>query len=379
MWPIHEVFGWIARSPESLIKVDLLKYLPIFVLLNGDSTVTLGDYHLPATTGLWVGVSVALVLLFVWLMNRFGVVSIRQRAEGRRQWRGAATAVAAVAVVGAGWLAMNAEFFRHVTVLTQVNRWQLPYETREPRGITVRDGKVYIADYEGPTVGELDVQTGAYRLIQPHGPAGTLTYTHPGDVQFGPDGLLYVVNNGGGPDAVWGMTLDGEIRRRIALEGKADISVGLRFRPDGSIVLSDMRRARVLGYGPDGGQPIFESAGEGGKGLNNVSGIELDDAGNIYAFEMSGFRVQVLDPMGGFVRDYTLQCQPMFGVLRDGWVDLTCERGLMSIDLANEQIQPSRVEGLETATGPLLGAAYGPDGTLYIVHDDALFAYRVEH
>jgi hypothetical protein len=69
----------------------------------------------------------------------------------------------------------------------------------------------------------------------------------------------------------------------------------------------------------------------------------------------------------------------MFGVLRDGWVDLTCERGLMSIDLANEQIQPSRVEGLETATGPMLGAAYGPDGTLYIVHDDALFAYRVEH
>jgi sugar lactone lactonase YvrE len=248
-----------------------------------------------------------------------------------------------------------------------------------PRGITLRNGKMYIADYLGPTVGELDLATGGYRLIEARGEEGPVPYVHPGDVQFGPDGLLYVVNNGMGNHALYGMTLDGLLQKRIALAGKADISAGLRFRPDGSILIADMRRALVLGYGPDGGELLMESAGEGDKGLNNVTGLEVDAGGTIYAFEMSGFRVQVLGPDGRFVRDYKLKCQPMYGAIRDGWLEVTCERGLMSVNLETGYTQPSRfAEGSSTMPG-MLGVTYGPDGTLYIVHDGALHAYRVQH
>jgi hypothetical protein len=245
--------------------------------------------------------------------------------------------------------------------------------------MTYRDGKVYITDYDGPTVGEIDLVSGTYRRIEARGPDGVIPYVHPGDVQFGPDGLLYVLNNGTGPDALYGMTLDGQVQRRIALEGKADISVGLRFRPDGGILVTDMRRGLVLGYGPDGGAVSMESAGEGQKGMNNLNGLELDADGNIYAFENSGFRVQVLGPSGPFLRDFKLKCMPMYGAIRDGWLDVTCERGVVSINLETGYVQPARIENAVNPIVTMLGMTYGPDGTLYIFHDGALHAYRVEH
>ncbi|HET9493966.1 MAG TPA: hypothetical protein VFR15_07030 [Chloroflexia bacterium] len=378
MWPLNEVFVWIARAPESPLKVDLVDYLPYFIPVTGDPNLLVGDFNLPRTTALWLGASVLLVLLFVWAMNRAGAAR-RSLVPGWRAGPYAAVTVGVLALVGAGWYTMNAEFFRPATVVTRVQTWTVPVELRTPRGITLREGKMYIADYEGPTVGELDLATGGYRLIEARGPEGPAPYVHPGDVQFGPDGLLYVLNNGTGTEALYAMTLDGQVQKRIALEGKADISVGLRFRPDGGIVIADMRRAVVLGYGPDGGPPIMESAGEGQKGIENITGLELDSGGNIYAFEMSGFRVQVLAPDGRFVRDYKLKCQPMFGAMRDGWLEVTCEQGIVSVNLETGHVQPSRILGWSSSMPKMLGVTYGPDGTLYVIHDGALHAYRVEH
>jgi hypothetical protein len=377
MWPLNDIFGWIAFAEESPLKTDLRKWIPLFISFGGDYKISVGDFDLPRTTAIWVGASVVVVLLLVWALNRAGALR-RSLLPGWAPGARAAVTVGLLALIGAGWYGMNAEFFRPVTVLTMAQLWGVPVELKTPRGIALRDGKIYIADYDGPTVGELDLTTGAYRLIEARGPEGPLPYTHPGDVQFGPDGLLYVLNNGPGQDALYAMTLDGIVQKRIALDGKSDVSIGLRFRPDGTFLITDMRRGIVLGYGPDGGTPILEFVGEGGRGMDNVNSLALDADGTIYAFENSGFRVQVLNSGGSFVRDYKLKCMPAFGEVRGGWLDVTCEYGLMSVELATGSLQPSRMSDASITMPAMLGMTYGPDGHLYVIHDGALHAYSVE-
>jgi outer membrane protein assembly factor BamB len=378
MWPGDPIFDWIATAPESLLKVDLRQYIPTFILASSDYKVMVGDLNLPRTTAIWVGASVAVVLLFSWAMFRAGAFRWPV-VPGLRRRGLAAVAVGALAVVAAGWWGMNAEFFQPVTTLTPVQTWRLQEGIKTPRGITLREGKAYITDYDGPTVAELDLATGAYRLIQPVGSSGTMTYTHPGDVQFGPDGLFYVLNNGTGNDALYAMTLDGQVQRRIALDDKADISVGLRFTQDGEMLVTDMRRGVLLWYGPEGGTPRLGSAGEAQRSFNNLNGITLDGDGNIYAFEGSGFRVQVLDRRGVFMRDYKLTCQPVYGAVRDGWLDVTCERGLISINLETGRAQPAWIANSPVQNQYMVGMTYGPDGTLYVVQQEGLVAYRVQH
>jgi hypothetical protein len=374
LWPGNPVFGWLAGNfgveeiPPLPFRIDLWDALP--------AVDPLDERRMPVNTAWMTLAAVAIIAVGYLLVRR------RQREWAARSWPAAAHVLVwlgALSSLGGLWYFANYEHIQPATVLTPVQSWHIPVEMKVPRGITLHDGKMYIADYEGPTVGELDLATGDYRLIEARGPDGPVPWVHPGDVQFGPDGLLYVVNNGMGNEALYGMTLQGEVKKRIALEGKGDISVGLRFKPDGGIVIADMRRALVFVYGPDGGPPLVESAGEGQKGLNNVTGIELDAGGNMYAFEMSGFRVQVLAPDGRFLRDYKLKCQPMFGAIRGGWLDVTCERGLTSVNLATGRAQSSRMLDAAISMPSMLGATYGPDGTLFVIHDGALNAYRVEH
>jgi hypothetical protein len=360
------MFGWLAEAPESPLHLDLRKVLPYF---TPPEVVT----H-PLTTAGVIAIALAIVLACYLLIIR------QRRLNTGRVWSPSAHMsvwLGVFALVGAGWLGMNFEHLKPKTVLTQVGEWELSPQVDQPRGIAFNQGKLYVTGYESRSLVALDVASGTSGLVQPVSSGTPLTYTHPGGVEVGPDGLLYVLNNGDGPAALFAMQRGGEVVRQIPLEGKSPIAVGLDFGPDGDLYLSDMLGGKIFRYPAGGGVPLDVWGGLTG-GFNNISGIVVDDEGTVFAAEQSERRVQQLDREGNFVRSYDLRCNPMFMAQDGDWLDVSCDNRLLSINRSTHDIRSVRVTGDGALPNAPIGLAYGPDGTLYVVSENRVLAYDVQ-
>lgn len=370
MWPANSLLGWPFRyqdAPESPIRVDLRRTIPLF---------TPPDEILhPINTAWLIAFVVGVVLVGYLLMVRHRTMrrerTLPYAAHG-------AVWLAALSVVGLGWYTMNLEYLKHKTVLVEQNRWTLSPPVILPRGVTHREGKIYVADYAGSTVGAFDLATNSYTLLQPTDEDGALQFASPGDVKFGPDGLLYVLNNGEAGPPMYAMQPDGKVERKQPLNGKSQTSIGLDFGPDGKMYVADMRGGKVLKYELSGGEPLANLGGESG-GYNNIAGIAIAENGRVYIAEGSARRVQEMRPNGSFVRDYELPCEPMYLALSGDWLDVTCGSNIFSINRQAGSVQWSRPsEESEPLQGPT-GLTYAPDGTLYVLDGSTLIAYKVEH
>jgi outer membrane protein assembly factor BamB len=326
----------------------------------------------PNATAQVVAVALAIAFVgYILLVRRRGVPRLPYMAHG------AIWAVSLLAI-GAGWYSMNLDYLQHKTQLVEQHRWALDPVPRLPRGIGYLDGKVYITDYDGNAVGQLDTATGAYKLVEPRKDGSPLPFKRPGDVKVGADGLLYVLNNDQQPHTMYVMEPDGTVVKELVLAGKSEVAVGLYFTPDGTLYLADMRGSQVRKYTSDGSGPVSGTGGETG-GFNNVVGVVVEPDGTIYAAESSAGRVQRLDAEGQFVRDYDLPCQPMYLLSAGDWLEVSCGPSIFSINKATGVVQRSQTSpGTPRLQNPL-GMTYGPDGLLYVVDRDALVAYRVEH
>jgi len=86
-------------------------------------------------------------------------------------------------------------------------------------------------------------------------PPGATVQERPSDAQVGPDGLLYVLNNGEGGRALLVLGADGHVVRQIPLEDRSNITMGLTIGPDGQMHVADMVGGRIVSYGATGGKP----------------------------------------------------------------------------------------------------------------------------
>jgi outer membrane protein assembly factor BamB len=362
----EEMLVRFATDPELPVRIDLWNTLPNF---TPPDALT----H-PMSTGVLTFAALAILLLCYFLIER------RRGTHFAPAWAPAAQMsvwLGVVALVGTGWFTMNLDHFRPKTLLAQVGQWGLEPAPSVARGIAYHQGKLYIPGYESRTLVALDAASGESTVVQPVSAGTPLTYTHPGAVAVGPDGLLYVLNNGDGPDALFAMRPDGEVVRRIPLGGKSNIAAGLAFDPDGAIYIGDTMGGRIWKYSPDGGEPLAAWGGVAG-GFNNLVGVVADEDGTVYGAEMSGKRVQQIDSAGNFVRAYDLGCPPWYIARSGEWLDVSCESKLVSINTTTHEIRAARLEGNGTLPGGPIGLAYGPDGTLYVVNgDNSVFAYTV--
>jgi hypothetical protein len=175
------------------------------------------------------------------------------------------------------------------------------------------------------------------------------------------------------------MTPDGAIDRRILLNQKTQIAIGLDFGPDGNMYVSDMTGQRVKVYRPEGGDLLTEYTGERPNGFDNGAGLAIGPDGTIYEAEISFRRVQQLDAQGRYVRSYQLKCSPWFVVVNGQWLDVSCpEGGLYSINTASGSVQSVDVDTGNFPRTPT-GMTYGPDGILYVMDGNTLLAYKVQH
>jgi streptogramin lyase len=284
----------------------------------------------------------------------------------------------AISFFGSGWYVMNHDYLKHRTLLVEQGRWEVKAPLKQPLGIAYLDGKIYVADYQGQSVGELDTATGTYRLVQPSSAEGPLTFARPGDVKVGPDGLLYVLNNGEGHHALYAMKPDGEVVRQVALEGKSPVATGLSFGPDGSIYVADMVGGWVIAYGAVGGDP--QGAWRGvGRGFNNVAGVTVAEDGTVYAGELGFERVHQRDRAGRSSRAYDVKCQPWYMAINGDWLDLSCHTGVVSINRGTGTVQRSAVAHDRPPPANPTGLAYGPDSTLFVLDRSTVIAYKVHH
>jgi hypothetical protein len=362
LWPTNAVLDRPATDWPFNINVHDL--IPLFTPPD--------EYLHPGTTAQVIAVALAVSLIGYILV-------LRRRPQHRLPYlaHGALWAVSLVAL-GGGWYNMNLDFLQHKTELVEQQRWALNPAPKLPRGITYLNGKVYITDYDGDALGELDTGSGAYKFVQPVKGGTPVALSHPGDIKVGSDGLLYVLTNSKEPVNMYAMKPSGEVVKELALQAKSETAVGLYFTADGAFYVADMRGAQVRKYASDGSGPIFGSGGETG-GLNNVVGVVVEPDGTIYAAESSAQRVQRIGADGKFVRDYDLPCQPMYVVSSGDWLEVSCGSGIFSINKLSGKVQRTQTSpGTARLQNPL-GMAYSPDGLLFVVDRDALVEYRVQH
>jgi DNA-binding beta-propeller fold protein YncE len=368
LWPTAPVYGWLAEGSDLPIHIDLRSRLPSFSPLD--------DLGLPANTA-WLIAASVFVVFACWL------ATTNTRMTRRALRRTAAGWLAAACVLGGGWYVANAEYIKPRTILNEVQRWSLPADLDETRGLAFLNGTAYVTAFRSGKLIAIDLPTGTARtlLSSPSSPAGQPS-ERPGDVQVGPDGLLYVLNNGEAGRALLVLTPDGTIVRQVALDGRSNVMMGLSIEAHGAFHVADMVGGQILTYDPSGGRPLSGWGGLTG-GFNNVSGIALAADGSVYAAEASAHRVQQLGADGHALRVWNVDCEPQYVALTGDWVDVTCGATLLSIFVGwgNGYVQRSRLFG--GPSGSKLdnprGLTYGPDGTLYVVDNRRLLQFAVQH
>ncbi len=373
------VLAWLAADPASPLKIDLRSFAPNF--LNPD------EGWFPWRVGWLLMVSTGVVLLGVFLLGRHG--SPAAGPERRAARRRLAVTLGTIALLVAAWGVLSYDFLRAKTTLAYQARWALPAPMTNAGDITYWNGKLYIPlfgqrqpeDMPG-SVGVFDVATGSYSDLQPVGADGQpRAWVHPGSVAVGPDGLLYVLNNGEGDQALLALDRDGRIVRQIALEQKTVLGMGLVFDDEGtSLYVADQNLGVVLRYPASGGAPLAIFTGKESI-LNNPHGVAVDVQGNIYTTETFN-RVQKLAADGQVRTIYNLNCHPSYFAAApgaDGWLEASCNTGLVSINIAGDYVQFIHYADDAPRPASPLGLAYGPENTLYVLDGNTLFAYTVTH
>jgi hypothetical protein len=366
LWPAYPVFGWLVGAPESPLRFDLRPFLPAFSPLD--------ELTLPRDTG-WMTLAAVLIILVGYLLLA------RRPAMPVRPLPFAATGVTwilALALVGAGWWDMNATYLKHRTTLVPQHRWSLEVPLTQPLGITYLNGEIFMADFAGSKVAVLDTRSGTSWLLQPITGTETLNLGRVGDVKAGTDGLLYVLNNGPGAQALLLLRPDGQVVRGEALDGKSDVAVGLSFGPQGKLYVGDMVGGHVREYAATGG-PTLSNFNDPAAGFNNLSGVTVLPDGRIYAADVANRQVVQVAPDGHFAQRYPLDCGPWYIAADGDWLEVSCGAGVLSINTQTGTVQPSRVDGDNPQLAAPTGLAFGPDGLLYVLDGATLGAYQVEH
>jgi sugar lactone lactonase YvrE len=237
--------------------------------------------------------------------------------------------------------------------------------------MTYLDGRLYVADYRGGAVIALDTSDGTTSRVVPFARDSRLAFAHPGDVKAR-DGLLWVLNNGAGEDALWAMHPSGEVVRRVALEDKTAIAVGLAFTRDGDLVVSDMYGGRVLRYGPDGGRPLSDPP----RALSNPMGVATGASGNLYV--AVGGKLLELDPAGAVVATRDPGCPAVYPDVDGEFLDLTCGERVVTLDLRSGRLRNAPAAGHLPSLAAARGLARAPDGTLFLLDRGSVLMLRVK-
>lgn len=371
LWPgdLASAFKWLAADAQSPWKVDLLPYLPSMVAPSVVKT--------PRTTALLLAISVLIVVL--------GDLLVRPRQARSRGLRAWMLYITGLALAAGLWAGANEPSLRHPTLLTEQKSWTLPQQLPTVNGIAYLDGSVYITVYAiahpetDGTMWKFDLAAARMDPFTVSDSNGVVAWKHPADAKVGPDGTLYLLNNGPGDAALLTVRPDGQVVARRELIGASGTCTGIFFTPDHGLYVSDGMGGSVIEYGPSGGAPKTYLRGDRGI-LNNPASLFVDRERRVYTIDAPRF--VRLGTLGQVLRQFDLECVPLYYASPPGqeyWVDATCGSGIISLDLRNDRIQVARQPKDEVRLNGRASLTYAPDGTLYVLDQLKLTAFSVQH
>lgn len=157
---------------------------------------------------------------------------------------------------------------------------------------------------------------------------GEGVFTRPHGVTFGPDGLLYCVDDGA--HCIRKCTPDGQVLMTIGTPGQpAPRGSGLPFcQPTsvafdpqtGDLYISDgYGNARVHKFSPDG-RHLFSWGDYGNEAghFNLVHTVRTDAEGRVYVADRENHRVQVFDSRGNYLEQWNNMHRPCGLTIKDG-------------------------------------------------------------
>lgn len=196
-------------------------------------------------------------------------------------------------------------------------------------GLAVSGGSLFLAGLDDNAIFRFDANSGAYLGIFVSGLNG------PSGITFGPDGNLYVANQGGGSssidryDGTTGAFVSTFVAPGAGPLGGLFNPQGIAFGPDGNLYVSDLGNGAIARFnGTTAAYTGFVDAGNPPSPLSSPYGLVFGPDGNLY----------VADPSTSTVHRYNGST----GAFIDEFVDL-----------AGGLVQP-------------IGLAFGPDGNLYV-------------
>jgi hypothetical protein len=368
MFPVDRSYllSWLSTDPASPLHLDLLPFLPAFAWPDPSTQ--------PFVTGRVFAVAFGCVLLCYLLVTR-GDGRVR-----KARWSlllAVPPWLAGAATVFAGWHVANDQFLQHQTVLTEQRRWVLTPAPIQLTAAAVSGDRLFLTDYGHGGVDVLNLRTGRFTPFQLTFAGRRVPYFHPGSIVIGPDGLLYLLNNGPGNQALYLARPSGELVRAEPLKGMRPIAVGLAVSARRGLYVTDMTAGAIRRYRPGGGAQLTAWTGVG-KILNNIAGILPGPDGLVYVAESSANRVLAFDASGHLVQAYNLTCSPRQLAGERNWIDVICGTGLISIDTNSHTLQESHLAAHDSPLSSPTALAYGSGGTLYIADGDEVVAYSVQ-
>lgn len=175
---------------------------------------------------------------------------------------------------------------------------QAGLEIQRPYGVRMHDGKIYICDASGVSVTVLDLRKKEVRLLGTKG-AGQLS--KPIDIAVASDGTKYVADTA---------------KNRVFVYDVNDNYVGAMGHPDlrpvslairgNELLVANIKGSKIEIYDRATGKFVstFGSKGIEKGQLGGVFGISVDKAGNVYANDLIGCRVQKFSPDGEFLMTF---------------------------------------------------------------------------
>jgi len=171
-------------------------------------------------------------------------------------------------------------------------------EIMKPYGVVMRAGRIYVCDIRRPALAVLDLVQNQVRLV---GVRGVNRLTHPVDVAVADDGWLYVADNE--RNAVLVYNADERYARTIGRQGMKPVSVAVH---GDRLYVCDLTAQQVEIFDRHTGDTIgkFGTVGDSDGEFRVPLCVDTDKEGNVYVSDMMRARMQKFSPDGVFVAGF---------------------------------------------------------------------------